>query len=130
LSSTANWPEPWKYIQFPDAGLKIDTAEDGETLTLSCSRPIKGVILDVEDRSTDATDGEVKWSDQAIDLMPGDHQKVVAKGLKGRKVKARVSNGPAGRKEWESDAIFSYLVLGRRLCLEKKERKNQRTKFS
>ena len=58
---------------------------------MSCKRPIKGIILDVEDRSTDEQDGECRWSDQAIDLMPGDDQVVVAKGLKGRKVKARVS---------------------------------------
>lgn len=87
----ANWPEPWKYIQFPDPGLSITQGSDGETLTLSCKRPIKGIILDVEDRSTDEKDGECKWSDQAIDMMPGDDQVVVAKGLKGRKVKARVS---------------------------------------
>ena len=87
----ANWPEPWKYIQFPEVGLSIDTASDGETLTLSCKRPIKGVILDVDDRRSDAESGEVRWSDQAIDMMPGDDQIVVAKGLKGRKVKARVS---------------------------------------
>lgn len=66
-------------------------AADGETLKLSCKKPIKGVILDVEDRSSDEQMGECKWSDQAIDMMPGDDQVVVAKGLKGRKVKARVS---------------------------------------
>lgn len=71
--------------------MEIKTGDDGETLTLSCERPIKGVILDVEDRSSDVEVGEVKWSDQAIDMMPGDDQTVVAKGLKGRKVKARVS---------------------------------------
>lgn len=90
---TANWPEPWKYIQFPDPGLTITQGSDGETLTLSCKRPIKGIILDVEDRSTDEKEGECKWSDQAIDMMPGDDQVVVARGLKGRKVKARVSEG-------------------------------------
>lgn len=88
----ANWPEPWKYIVFPDPGLTITPASDGETLTLRCKRPIKGIVLDVEDRSTDDVQGECKWSNQAIDLMPGDVQVVVAKGLKGRKVKARVSS--------------------------------------
>lgn len=71
--------------------MTITAGTDGETLTLSCKRPIKGIILDVEDRSTDEKDGECRWSDQAIDMMPGDDQVVVAKGLKGRKVKARVS---------------------------------------
>ena len=51
-------------------------------MILSCKKPIKGIILDVEGE-------DVKWSDQAIDLVPGDKQVVKASGLKGRSVKAR-----------------------------------------
>lgn len=84
---SANWPEPWKYITFPDCGLDISVS--GETVTLTCKKPIKGVVLDV--------DGEdVKWSDQAVDLMPGDPQTIIAKGLDGRKIKARfIGDGSA-----------------------------------
>ena len=57
-------------------------ASDGESVELSTERPMKGIVLDV--------DGEAaKWSDQAIDLVPGDPQVVKATGLKGRKVKTR-----------------------------------------
>lgn len=57
-------------------------AQDGETVTLETRKPIKGVVLDV--------DGEdVKWSDQAIDLVPGDPQVIKAVGLKGREIKVR-----------------------------------------
>jgi beta-mannosidase len=46
----------------------------------------------LEDRAGE----EVKWSDQAIDMFPGDTQVVEAKGLKGRKVKARyIGDGSA-----------------------------------
>ncbi len=79
---TANWPEPWKYITFPDSELSISVS--GEIVTLTCRKPIKGVVLDVDGES-------VKWSDQAVDLMPGDPQVITAKGLDGRKIKARVS---------------------------------------
>ena len=51
-------------------------------MILSCKKPIKGIILDVEGE-------DVKWSDQAIDLVPEDEQVVKASGLKGRSVKAR-----------------------------------------
>ena len=51
-------------------------------MILSCKKPIKGIILDVEGE-------DVKWSDQAIDLVPGDEQVVKASGLNGRSVKAR-----------------------------------------
>ena len=79
-------PEPFKYIHFPtrDAvGLQIDVSSGGERITLSAQKPIKGLILDVEG-AADAT-----WSDQAIDLVPGDAQAVAVKGLAGRKVLAR-----------------------------------------
>ena len=45
-------------------------------------KPIKGIVLDVDG-------DDVKWSDQAIDLVPGDPQIVKGLGLNGRTVKAR-----------------------------------------
>jgi len=85
LARYANWPEPFKYLTFPplkEVGLAITPFGDGESIELSCMRPIKGVVLD--------TEGElVKWGDQAIDLVPGDPQIVKAVGLKGRKVSVR-----------------------------------------
>jgi beta-mannosidase len=78
-------PEPYKFISFPSveaAGLNITVGADGESVTLSSKKPIKGIVLDV--------DGEdVKWGDQAIDLIPDDAQIVSAIGLNGRTVKAR-----------------------------------------
>ncbi|KAF7977660.1 hypothetical protein HWV62_3094 [Athelia sp. TMB] len=85
LARYSNWPEPFKYIKFPDVkdvALKVEVASDGKTITLSARKPVKGLILDV--------DGEdAKWDDQAIDLVPGDPQTVQAIGLNGRTVKAR-----------------------------------------
>jgi beta-mannosidase len=46
-------------------------------------KPIKGIVLDAEGVEN------VKWSDQAIDLVPGDPQTIKAIGLKGRKVSVR-----------------------------------------
>lgn len=85
LGRYSNWPEPFKYISFPeikDLGLSITVGSDGESVELSTKKPIKGIVLDVEGDTA-------KWSDQAIDLVPGDPQVVRAVGLKGRKVKAR-----------------------------------------
>jgi beta-mannosidase len=79
-------PEPFKYIHFPDVkdlGFKITpSGAGGETVVLSTERPIKGIVLDVEG-------DEVRWGDQAIDLVPGDPQTVKAIGLNGRTAKAR-----------------------------------------
>ncbi|KII94824.1 glycoside hydrolase family 2 protein [Plicaturopsis crispa FD-325 SS-3] len=85
LGRYANWPEPFKFIKFPavqDVGLALTVGSDGESVELSARKPIKGIILDVDG-------DEVKWSDQAIDLVPGDPQIVRAVGLRGRAVKAR-----------------------------------------
>ncbi|KAH7930093.1 glycoside hydrolase family 2 protein [Leucogyrophana mollusca] len=85
LGRYSNWPEPFKFITFPaikDLGLSVQTGGDGESVELSTKKPIKGIVLDVEG-------DDVKWSDQAIDLVPGDPQIVKAVGLKGREVKVR-----------------------------------------
>ena len=49
---------------------------------MSTQKPIKGIVLDVEGE-------DAQWSDQAIDLVPGDPQVITAVGLNGRPVKAR-----------------------------------------
>ena len=87
LARYSNWPEPWKYLLLPDP--KLDIKVKGDEVTLTCEKPIKGIILDVEG-------DECQWSDQAIDLFPGDKQVVTAKGLEGRKVSARyIGDGSA-----------------------------------
>lgn len=85
LIKVSDRPEPFKFIKFPevkDLGLKVEVGSDGHTITLSTQKPIKGLILDVDG-------DDVKWDDQAIDLVPGDLQVVQAIGLNGREVKVR-----------------------------------------
>ncbi|KAL6309741.1 glycoside hydrolase family 2 protein [Sparassis latifolia] len=85
LGRYSNWPEPFKFINFPaveDLGFKITRGSDGESVELSTRKPVKGIVLDV--------DGEAaQWSDQAIDLVPDDPQVIKVVGLNGRQVKAR-----------------------------------------
>ncbi|KAK7049564.1 hypothetical protein VNI00_005595 [Paramarasmius palmivorus] len=85
LGRYSNWPEPFKFINFPsvkEVALSAEVSADGESVVLSCKKPVKGIVLD--------TDGpDVNWSDQAIDLAPGDPQTVKAIGLKGRPLKIR-----------------------------------------
>lgn len=87
LARYSNWPEPWKYLTFPDPGLRIDV--DGDEVTITVDKPVKGLVLDTEGDEAD-------WSDQALDMFPGDSQVVTAKGLNGRKVTARyIGDGSA-----------------------------------
>lgn len=61
-----------------------EVSSDGTSVQLTCDRPIKGLVLDVE-----GSDEGVKWGDQAIDLIPGDKQTIKSAGLAGKKISAR-----------------------------------------
>jgi len=94
LGRYSNWPEPFKFLTFPtpqEVSVKLDvssatspTADGGDydAIRISVERPIKGLVLDVEGE-------DAKWSDQALDVVPGDAQVVRVWNLKGRKVKGR-----------------------------------------
>ncbi|KAJ7095340.1 glycoside hydrolase family 2 protein [Mycena belliarum] len=83
LARYSNWQVPFKFINFPpDTEVKAIVSSDGQSITLSANRPVKGIVLD-------AAGPDVKWSDQGIDLVPDDPQTVAAVGLDGREVKVR-----------------------------------------
>ncbi|KAJ7781282.1 glycoside hydrolase family 2 protein [Mycena metata] len=84
LGRYSNWPEPFKFINFPvDTEVKVNVdGEHGESIILSTNRPVKGIVLEVEGP-------DVKWSDQGIDLVPDDAQTIQCAGLNGREVKLR-----------------------------------------
>lgn len=90
-------PEPFKYLTFPtpqEVSLKLDvspvpSATDGngvdggcDAIRIGVERPVKGLVFDVEGE-------DARWSDQALDVVPGDDQVVRVWKLKGRKLKAR-----------------------------------------
>jgi len=89
LARFSDWPEPYRFLQPPDPGLKVAVGEVGEdgtiTLSLSVELPAKCVVLSVNVDST--TEANPKWSDNALDIVPGDIQEVLVRGLCGRKVK-------------------------------------------
>ncbi|WRT69910.1 uncharacterized protein IL334_006901 [Kwoniella shivajii] len=83
----SSWPEPYKYLTVPDPGLKVKVQDDN--VTLSCEKPLKGLVLDVDG-------DDCEWSDQALDLFPDDDQVVQAKGLNGRSITYRyIGDGSA-----------------------------------
>ncbi|CAE6426065.1 unnamed protein product [Rhizoctonia solani] len=82
LSRYADWPQPFRSYDMPDPELELSV--DGDTVRVTAKKPAKAVMLDVEG------DGdEVRWSDNALDVIPGDPQTVTVRGLNGRKVTAR-----------------------------------------
>jgi beta-mannosidase len=72
-----DWPQPLKYIPFEQDGVEIKG--DGETLTISSTVPVKGLELFVEG-------SDVTFSDNCLDLVPGDAQVITVKALGKNKV--------------------------------------------
>jgi beta-mannosidase len=79
LSRIVDWPQPYRFIDFPDPNLIVSI--EGEELKLEVRKPAKDVFLSVVKES-----GEVQWSDNGLDIMPGDPQTVTAKGFEGEKI--------------------------------------------
>ncbi|KAJ7342620.1 glycoside hydrolase [Mycena albidolilacea] len=84
LARFADWPQPFRFVEpvlLRDPKLRVEV--DGATgkVTVSAERPVKGLWL-----SALGDGADVKWSDNALDVMPGDPQVVVAQGLNGRGV--------------------------------------------
>ncbi|TRM62026.1 glycoside hydrolase family 2 protein [Schizophyllum amplum] len=80
IARGVDWPQPYRILRFPDPELKITTGDmdkDGaRELTITAGKPAKGVFLTV-----DGDDAGLKWSDNSLDVMPGDVQKVTVWGL-------------------------------------------------
>jgi beta-mannosidase len=80
VARTTLWPEPFKYLTLPDPGIKIEHL-DADLLRIHATRPAKGVWLSAGD--------EVQWSDNMLDLLPGDAQTIKALQLGETEVQAR-----------------------------------------
>lgn len=75
LSSSSDWPQPLKYLQFPNR--KLVTTIVGDNITLSTNKPIKGVEIQVE--------GDGMLDDNGFDLFPGEKKVVkVIVGVSGK----------------------------------------------
>ena len=82
IARYADWPQPYRLTEYPDPGLHVSV--EGETISIEAQKPMKGLVLSVDDSRVDET---VKWSDNALDIVPGDKQMVLAEGLAGRPLK-------------------------------------------
>ncbi|KAJ7688246.1 glycoside hydrolase superfamily [Mycena rosella] len=84
LARAADWPQPLRFVEpallrDPGLALAVDTATGA--VTVRAARPVKGLVL-----SAVGDGDDVRWSDNALDVMPGDPQVVVAAGLAGREI--------------------------------------------
>ncbi|KAG8887822.1 hypothetical protein FRC00_000275, partial [Tulasnella sp. 408] len=83
LARFTNWPEPYKFIDFPDPEMRLGLQSDGSSIRIEVKKPAKSAFFSVPGEKTGT---EIKWSDNAVDLFPGDVQTITVEGLKGRNV--------------------------------------------
>ncbi|KAL4974102.1 glycoside hydrolase superfamily [Aspergillus desertorum] len=77
VARDVDWPQPFKYLDLSDRGLevtRISESEGEQLLELSARKPVKCLVFEERDN--------VRVSDSAIDIVPGDDQFVTIKGLK------------------------------------------------
>lgn len=72
LSHDVDWPQPLKHLTFPDRGLVVEVRGQ-EELIVSASKPVKGLFF---------TNHGVQWSDNGVDVVPGQELTIICKGLK------------------------------------------------
>lgn len=75
MSRYLDWAQFLKYLELPRPDVKVQV--EGDNIVISAPLPVKGFVVDIDD-------DEVEFSDNCIDLVPGEEQVIYAKGLNGR----------------------------------------------
>jgi beta-mannosidase len=79
-----NWPEPLKYVHLQAPRyLSAEISRDGKTVEVSAEVPVKGLALECDD-------DEVTFSDNLLDVVPGEVMSISVKGAnKGSRIETR-----------------------------------------
>lgn len=83
IARDSQWPEPYKFYRFPEPELQLE-AIGQDSFSLSVKKPAKGVCLEAPG---------ARWSDNFLDLLPGDPQIVQVGGLTGKTITVRWLEG-------------------------------------
>lgn len=84
IARDVDWPQPFKYLDLSERvlDLRIYRQESGQALVLiNARRPAKCFVFEEQDGVT--------FSDNAMDIVPGDEQVVIVSGLGGKHLKYR-----------------------------------------
>jgi beta-mannosidase len=73
LASDVSWPEPIKYLSFPDRGVELRNSKDEGMVSVSAAKPVKGFVFE--------EGPEGRLSDNGFDLVPGETKEIDVKGL-------------------------------------------------
>jgi beta-mannosidase len=68
VSSDVSWPDPIKYLRFPDRGVEVKYEDGGRKAVVSAKRPVKGFVLSEKQG--------IALSHNGFDLVPGEDREV------------------------------------------------------
>lgn len=91
VARDVDWPQPFKYLDLSKRGLvfQVQRESSGQArVTISTSKPVKCLVLEEQDGVT--------FSENAMDIVPGDEQSVIVSGLGGKSLKYRC----LGQEAW------------------------------
>ncbi|KAF2680847.1 glycoside hydrolase family 2 protein [Lentithecium fluviatile CBS 122367] len=74
VASDVSWPDPIKYLTFPDRGVSVFYLEDESVVTVACEKPVKGFVFSEKQG--------VRLSDNGFDVVPGEKKEVHVVGCK------------------------------------------------
>ena len=72
IARDSDWPQPFKHFTFPDRNLHVQ--HDAEKISIKADKPVKALWFQ---------NADVTWSDNCLDVIPGDEQTITATGLSG-----------------------------------------------
>ncbi|KAH8082418.1 glycoside hydrolase superfamily, partial [Cristinia sonorae] len=87
IARYSDWPQPYRFIDFPARWKDIHVHAVGERVTISVDKPVKSLVLSARSASNGEVVGrdkdKVAWSDNNLDLVPGDPQTITVRGGEG-----------------------------------------------
>ncbi|PSN75124.1 glycoside hydrolase [Corynespora cassiicola Philippines] len=72
LAIDVSWPDPIKYLSFPDRGIDLKFSDDKKIVSVSASRPVKGFVFSEKQG--------ISLSDNGFDLLPGETRQISVQG--------------------------------------------------
>lgn len=92
VARDVDWPQPFKYLDLSNRGVELQAQREtsGQArVIIKTRKPAKCLVFEEQD--------DVTFSDNAMDLVPGDEQVIIVSGLGDKHLKYRC----LGQKTWD-----------------------------
>lgn len=85
VARDVDWPQPFKYLDMSHRGLEVQiqagNIENEKRLVVTARKPVKCLVFEEQDG--------LRFSDNAMDIVPGDEQTLTVTGLQDQRMRYR-----------------------------------------